>query len=57
MLRQVMDATSVSVLQELLVEQPILAEVLAEIQENTLAVLLQIYLIPADAVCAVIDGE
>ena len=50
-----MDAASVSVFQELFIIRSILTEVPAEI--HSLAVLLQIDLVSADAVCAVVDGE
>jgi len=52
-----MDASSVSILEELLIKEAVLAEVLAEIEEYAFSLLFQVDLIAADAVGPVVDRE
>jgi len=54
---QVVDASCVSILEELFVEEAVLAEVLAEIQEYAFSLLLQVDLVASDAVGPVVDRE
>lgn len=50
-----MDAAGVSVLEKLLVEDAIFAEVLPEIQEDAASILLQVDLVSTYAVGSVVD--
>ena len=52
-----MDASSVSILEELLIKEAVLAEVLAEIKEYAFSLLFQVDLVAADAVGPVVDRE
>ena len=52
-----MDASSVSILEELLIKEAVFAEVLAEIEEYAFSLLFQVDLIAADAVSPVVDCE
>lgn len=52
-----MDAARVPVLEEFLIEEAVLAEVLAEIEKDAFPFLLQVDLVAADAVGPVIDCE
>ena len=52
-----MDASGVPVFEELFVEEAVLAEVLAEIQEYAFSLLLQVDLVASDAVGPVVDRE
>lgn len=54
---EIVNTTSVTALEEFFVKQSVFAEVLAKIQEDSLAVFLQIDLVSTDAVCTVIDGK
>jgi hypothetical protein len=54
---QVVDAAGVPVLEEFLIEEAVLAEVLAEIQEYAFSLLLQVDLVASDAVGPVVDRE
>jgi len=54
---QVVNAAGVPILEELLIEEAVLAEVLAEIKEYALALLFQVDLVAADAVGPVVDCE
>ena len=50
-----MDAACVSILEKLLVEDAIFAEVLPEIQEDAFSLLLQVDLVATDSVGSVVD--
>jgi hypothetical protein len=52
-----MDATGVAVLQELLLEDSVFAEVLAEVLEDAVTVLFQIEFVSTDAIGAIVDGK
>ena len=54
---QVMDAAGIPILEELLIEEAVLAEVLAEIEEYAFSLLFQVDLIAADAVSPVVNCE
>ncbi len=54
---EVMNAAGVSILEELLVEDAVFAEVLPEIQEDAVAFFFQVDFIPADAVGPIVDCE
>ena len=56
-IHEVVDASGVPALQELLVELAVLAEVLPEILENAATILFDEDLVPADSRCAVVDGN
>jgi len=56
-IHQVVDASGVPVFEELLIEEAVLAEVLAEIKEYAYSLLLQVDLVAADAVGPVVDRE
>ena len=52
-----MDAAGVPVFEELFVEEAVLAEVFAEIQEYAFSLLFQVDLVASDAVGPVVDRE
>jgi hypothetical protein len=54
---QVVNAAGVPILEELLIEEAVLAEVLAEIKEYALPLFFQVDLVAADAVGPVVDCE
>jgi hypothetical protein len=51
------NAAGVAVLQKLLAEDSVFAEVLAEVQEDAVTVLYRIEFVSTDAICAVVDGN
>jgi hypothetical protein len=56
-IHQVVNAAGVPVLEKFLIEEAVLAEVLAEIQEYAFSLLLQVDLVASDAVGPVVDRE
>ena len=52
-----MDAAGVAVLEKFLVEDPVFAEVLAEVQEDAVTVLFQIEFVSTDAIGSIVDCE
>ena len=56
-MQEIVDSTGGPILQVFLIEPAVLPEVLAKVQEDAAATLLDVDLVPADRVRAVVHGD